>query len=78
MGIGRGRVAFMRTIEAMEGDLELGCLGFWEGYGESVERGVRRAEDGEQGLEEDAALQRRGRRCRSRGVEVILVEEVAR
>jgi len=78
MGTGRERVACMRTVEAVEGDLELGCVGFWEGDGESVERGVRRAEDGEQGLEEDAALQRRGRRRRSRGVEGVLVEEVAR
>lgn len=68
----------MRTVEAVEGDLELGCVGFWEGDGEPVERGVRGAEDGEQGLEEDAALQRRGRRCRRRGGEGVLVEEVAR
>ena len=68
----------MRTVEAVEGELELGRVGFWEGDSEAVERGVRRAEDGEQGLEEDAALQRRGRRRRSRGVEVVVVEEVAR
>lgn len=68
----------MRTVEAVKGDLELGRVGFWEGDGEPVEGRVRRAEDGEQGLEEDAALQRRGRRRRSRGVEGVLVEEVAR
>ena len=68
----------MRTVEAMEGELELGRVRFWKGDGEAVERGVRRAEDGEQGLEEDAALQRRGRRRRGRGVEVVVVEEVAR
>ena len=72
-----GRVC-MRTVEAVEGELELGRVRFWEGDVEAVERGVRRAEDGEQGLEEDAALQRRGRRRRSRGVEVVVVEEVAR
>lgn len=68
----------MRTAEAVEGELELGRVRFREGDGEVVERGVRRAEDGEHGLEEDAALQRRGRRRRSRGVEVVVVEEVAR
>jgi hypothetical protein len=68
----------MHTVEAVEGELELGRIRFWEGDGEAVERGVRRAEDSEQGLEEDAALQRRGRRRRSRGVEVVVVEEVAR
>jgi hypothetical protein len=67
------------TVEAVECELKLGRVGVGEGDREAVERGVRRAEDGEDGLEVDAALERRGRRRPGRdGGEGEVVEEVAR
>lgn len=43
-------------MEAVEDELELGRVGVRERSGEAIDRGRRRAEHGEDGLEEDAAL----------------------
>lgn len=62
----------------MDDELELGRLGVWERSVEAVDRGGRRAEHSEDGFEEDAALERRGRGRGGVGGEVEVVEEVAR